>query len=228
MTKELDDVDVELKSGAQEQALPVLSPSVVQSIREWFRMDEPFDPCKLPEATRSGRCYEMAFRRMIVLNDDSWCYIQGYPRLRSKDEFNGRLYGHAWLEHTQLIDVPGLPEPIPVVTMWDPTTDMALPRDLYYMLGRVDQKYTKRWTLREMMVESAKQGFIGPWHQPDDLPEEPAFVQSEWAPKTMDTPAIGMPRGSTPTSGAGRDPGHTPRSKNGDTPRQRNSRRGSR
>jgi hypothetical protein len=104
--------------------------------------DAPELTCRLPNLlTRTGRCYELAYRGCSQGND--WTVIHGEtigPR------GFGRM-GHAWLENSGWV--------------YDPVLDRTMRSDAYAML--VQAVVLKRFTVWEMHNEAAKCGHYGPW-----------------------------------------------------------------
>lgn len=104
--------------------------------------DAPQLTCRLPNLlTRTGRCYELAYRGCSQGND--WTVIHGEtigPR------GFGRM-GHAWLENNGWV--------------YDPVLDRTMRSDAYVLL--VGTVVYKRFTVWEMHNEAAKSGHYGPW-----------------------------------------------------------------
>lgn len=99
-----------------------------------------------------GDCYEVAGG--LVLEDPRYTLVHGEP-LGTGGEVAGVRFGHAWVE----FEAGG------VWFVLDQSNggDHLLPRDLYYAIGHVDNRPTRRYTREEARLVILQQGHWGPW-----------------------------------------------------------------
>lgn len=115
-----------------------------------------------------GDCYRVAVDVLIALTpedaflrrsvDNGAVLVHGYPRLRSDFVDGYPRYGHAWVEVGD------------VVIDRSNGCDTAIPRDLYYALGCIEESSCHRYTLREAVAKLEQYRHYGPWDGPHGLP----------------------------------------------------------
>ena len=182
---------------------------LLEAIKEWFQFDGAhLDPSMLTKAERVGRCYEMAFRKLLSMeNSHMWVLVHGYPRLTSNDANRGRLYGHGWLEMAG--------HALGTCVVWDPTVDSTYAAPAYYRAGSINPEHCATWTLAEACSEAIIRGSVGCWHEPTDLPETPIFADDGKSSRKK-------PSRGTQRRVAGPTPGHTPAGRQTVARRKRN------
>lgn len=121
----------------------------------------------------TGDCYPTAWRLVTTgefADDPTARLVHGRPVGRGPIE--GVRYDHAWVETTQevdlsrLCDLPGEGRVIRLVSVVDRSNGLdlpALPRDLYYLLGNVDEDDVRRYTRSEAAALGVDTGHYGPW-----------------------------------------------------------------
>lgn len=127
----------------------------------------------------AGVCYEDAWRSVT---SERWAdpritafLVHGYPHLTGADGEVpvGTRYGHAWVELTILGTTPA--EDRVVCVNADP--EITVPQIYYYIAGRIDERWVRRYTQAEARDMALRHGTYGPWHlgPPDTyLPDEGA------------------------------------------------------
>lgn len=113
-----------------------------------------------------GNCYEDCFnllREDPQFADAVLCH--GWPTCASakSDMKIGTVYGHAWLEWTEDIGVlNGVPVRV-VLAMDAMHTGNPVPRDLFYMVGKIDPDLVRRYNTADAMHEALRAEHYGPW-----------------------------------------------------------------
>jgi len=107
----------------------------------------------------AGECFMVAYRLTLMAHEQGLdvTLVHGQPKFRGEHQrFEGRVYrpgmrfDHAWVE---------TPEGV-----WDLTVgDVALPRELYYSLGRLDDAHTKKYSWEAAVKLVCREEHYGPW-----------------------------------------------------------------
>jgi hypothetical protein len=103
---------------------------------------------------KDGSCYRDAFQSLrrpaaALLSEVTACepeLVHGIPTLTG-GEHAGRRFCHAWVEVGEL-----------VLAVAD-----AVPRELYYEVGKIDPAECVRYTWREAVEKALESGTYGPW-----------------------------------------------------------------
>ena len=108
---------------------------------------------------RKGRCYELAARRIVGLDDErmppNTILVHGYPTLTGGPH-KGHKYGHAWLEYTH-------PTMQQISFVWDAVHNVELPAPLYYAVGNINPDECVRYTEAETRHMLRMHMTYGPW-----------------------------------------------------------------
>ncbi len=105
------------------------------------------------------------------------CYISAYHRLLSKPDrllvhaevvgtggaAVGIRFGHAWLEHKTMVEVPG--GFFIVAEDYSNGLEVEMPAVLYYAIGSIVDESGRlhRYTVEEALLWAAKTGHYGSW-----------------------------------------------------------------
>lgn len=102
-----------------------------------------------------GQCYRDCF--LLLEEHPDWVLVHGYPTLTG-GPYRGRRYGHAWLER---LDEQGLAWCVNHLL-----PDTPIPAPLFYLVGRIDAKLCRRYTLEEARLRALETGVYGDWGEP--------------------------------------------------------------
>jgi hypothetical protein len=110
----------------------------------------------------SGDCYRVGLMMIVDLharhdNVDAYRLCHGAVVGNGGDVIGVRL-AHCWVEHTR-------PDGRVDVIDQSNGNDIALPRDIYYRIGRVEPDTVIRYEPHEAMVLAIQHEHYGPWHE---------------------------------------------------------------
>jgi len=116
---------------------------------------------KMP--TGDGDCFVVALEFTLDLPEDNAAYrvCHGYPLGQGKIE--GVRYGHAWIEYTETIRIPGFATEVVWVIDQSNGNDVRLPAAYYYRLGNIDPAAVTRYTVAEAHRMAVVHEHYGPW-----------------------------------------------------------------
>jgi hypothetical protein len=79
----------------------------------------------------------------------------------------GYRHSHAWVETTQVYELPEWPHPIISTVCYDRSNghNVALPASLYYKLGDIDPACVLRYDRYEAAEHMRRTGTYGPWQR---------------------------------------------------------------
>lgn len=79
--------------------------------------------------------------------------VHGAPTLQA-GPYKGNKFGHAWVESDD--------------TVWDFSNgkEIEMPKDVYYVLGKIDEKDNYYYTQHETRMKMIDEGTFGPWDAP--------------------------------------------------------------
>ena len=106
---------------------------------------------------KHGDCYEAAGKFMMhkcMLDPDNMRYTLVHAEVAGQGPLEGLTYGHGFVVDTE------------AHTAIDKSNgrNLELPKDVYYMLGRIDQiNNTHEYTYREMQRKITESQHWGPW-----------------------------------------------------------------
>jgi hypothetical protein len=106
-----------------------------------------------PDLPAEGDCYELAFGQVLALHFSAEpMLVHGRPTL-TRPPFC--QYGHAWVEVGDLVLDP---------------SGKAIPKALYYAVGKIDPALCVRYTAQQALKCSWKHKHYGPWEGVDAVP----------------------------------------------------------
>jgi hypothetical protein len=103
------------------------------------------------DLTPTGNCYENAATLILSARSDELVLVHGRPVLQREPFCR---YGHAWLEVCDLYCIDGV-------------TGAAIPKPLYYALGKIRELECYRYTTAQTNRMLVEYGHYGPWEGPE-------------------------------------------------------------
>lgn len=115
----------------------------------------------------TGDCFTVALAVAEDHADEDVRVVHGTP-LGTGPENMGERYWHAWVEVTTDVDLAPLGYPGRVhrsTIAYDLSNDkeVAMPVELYYRFGHLEEEHIFRYTLREALGHTLDTGHYGPW-----------------------------------------------------------------
>lgn len=107
---------------------------------------------RILEAKGLGDCYE-ATGRFMLDNPESTDYylVHGMATGQEGSPIEGLKFGHSWLEKDGMVrDIAN-------------GKNFELPKQIYYLLGKIDENEVYRYTKKEVMEWIMKAEHWGPW-----------------------------------------------------------------
>jgi len=125
------------------------------------------------EPQGAGDCFARAARLIWRDARGTLVLVHGHP-IGTGAENLGQRFWHAWVEVTEEVTIPAGtnganpdhgPFTLTLTTCLDRTGDepVAIPRDLYYRLGRIEADECRRYTRGEALTALQHWGHWGPW-----------------------------------------------------------------
>jgi len=148
------------KHWGEEFALLVLEELLSRPQFHWAKNIQRQVENKIKRATvikisgiRGGDCYEAAGRyitdNLMFSDKDNLILVHGI--VTGQGPLEGVEYGHAWVEDgDRVIDKSN-------------GRDLNIPKDVYYMLGKIDKNKTYRYNIQETRRKIVDSGHWGPW-----------------------------------------------------------------
>jgi len=116
----------------------------------------------------TGDCYAAAgeyLREQSVLGRTDIVLVHGRPTLQRPPFVK---YGHAWIEFTQDLSAMFAPhEAAKLELCMDVERETILPKQLFYMLGKIDPAECFRYTFHDLRSWVTMTGHWGPWEGPE-------------------------------------------------------------
>lgn len=119
-----------------------------------------------------GDCYRTAYALMermdidsVGVMKDSLRLVHGLPMYQGVEEADGPdgRYYHAWVE-VEIPPAPGTEESITTYCISSVNGKaVAVPKDIYYTVGQLDESLVKRYTISKVNKMLAKYKHWGPW-----------------------------------------------------------------
>ena len=106
----------------------------------------------------TGQCYSDAGSLITMPfggEHDTWTLVHGRPTLRFPPHIE---YGHAWLESPDNS------------TVYDPTINTSMEKELYYALGNIEENNSHRYNRDETKEKINEFKHWGPWEGVDAVP----------------------------------------------------------